>query len=223
MTHTLHRLGNSENLKDDFVVFAMSAKGINEIGSAKPLREFLEIALELDPINAGDMKTGNIFVKSKEEILDNIQDVSIVHVVYSDEKKVAALLDRVKKADLGVSVVVSGLLDRVKEIGESVDVKQHTVECSGGIWGRMEKLPSQEVLQVTTMCGHGQIAANLVLDYARQIKRNKLTCAEAAQKLAEPCVCGVFNTERAEKLLRAMVDAMSEQHSIQQGQTVTAN
>jgi hypothetical protein len=222
MTHTLHRLGNKENLNNDFVVFAMSAKGINEQGSAKALREFLEIAFEYNPINAGDMKTGNILVKTKEEIYDNIQDVSIVHAVFSEESKVAALLKHIKEADLGVSVVVSGLLDRVKEVGESVDIKQHTIECSGGIWGDTEKLPSQEVLEVTTMCGHGMVAANLVIQYAKQIKKNKITASEAAKKLAEPCVCGIFNIERAEKLLQAMADSESDNHKIKRGQTISA-
>jgi hypothetical protein len=38
MTHTLHRLGAPEDLGDDYVIFAMSAKGINEEGSAPKLR-----------------------------------------------------------------------------------------------------------------------------------------------------------------------------------------
>ena len=66
MTHTLHRLGNTENLSDDYVVFAMSAKGFNEKGSAAPMLKFLEICLEFDPINMGDMKTGNILKTSKQ-------------------------------------------------------------------------------------------------------------------------------------------------------------
>jgi hypothetical protein len=219
MTHTLHRLGNTENLSDDFVVFAMSAKGLNEVGSASGLKQFLKIALEYDPMNVGDMKTGNILKTSKEDLFENIQDVSIVHAVYNDEKKVAALLKQVKEADLGVSVVVSGLIEKVKHIGGSVDVKQHTIECSAGIWGKMEKLPSPEVLQVTTMCGHGMVAANLVTDYVRQIKRGKITAADAARKLAEPCVCGVFNYDRAEKILNLMVESNSALPVMEQGQT----
>jgi hypothetical protein len=220
MTHTLHRLGNEQNLSDDFVVFAMSAKGINEIGSAQGLREFFEIALEFDPMNAGDMKTGNILCKSKEEILEKIQDVSIVHAVFSDENKVAALLKRVKEADLGVSVVVSGLFDKVKNVGEKAGVKQHTMECSAGIWGKMEKLPSLDVLQVTTMCGHGMVAANLVTHYVKQIKNKKIGVAEAARKLGEPCECGVFNTERAEKLLLAMAESDAKPLPLKEGQTL---
>ena len=219
MTHTLHRLGNTKNLGGDFVVFAMSAKGINENGSAQALCKFLEIALEYDPINMGDMKTGNILKTSKEEIFNKIQDVSIVHAVFSKEEKVAALLNHLKKADLGVSVVVSGLFDRVKAVGESAGLKQHTMECSAGIWGKMEKLPPAETLQITTMCGHGMVTANLVAHYVKQIKFGKITTAEAAKKLAEPCECGVFNIERAEKLLQAIVENDFKPTLLKEGQT----
>lgn len=221
MTHTLHRLGNQENLSSDYVVFAMSAKGFNEKGSAEPMRKFLEIAYEYDPINIGDMKTGNMLTTSKEELYENIQDVSIVHAVYSDEATVAAILKRLKEEDLGISIVVSGLLDRVKDVAESADLKQHTVNCSGGIWGKTELLPSQEVLQITTMCGHGMVAANLVDYYATRIRKGRITAEEAARKLGEPCVCGIFNIERAAKLLQAIADSQFEGHPMEPGLTIT--
>ena len=33
MTNTLHRYGKKDNLRDDFIVFAMAAKGFNEQGA----------------------------------------------------------------------------------------------------------------------------------------------------------------------------------------------
>jgi hypothetical protein len=219
MTHTLHRLGSPENLKDDFVVFAMSAKGINEKGSAKNLRRFLAIAHEFSPINAGDMKTGNILTHSIEDILDNIQDVSIVHAVFTKEETVAALLKRLEAEDLGISVVISGLINRVEEIGNQTQIKQHTVECSGGIWGRTDKLPDAATLQITTMCGHGMVAASLVEHYARLIRRDKISADEAARELAKPCVCGVFNQARAARLIMAVVNQEENKERIQAGQT----
>ena len=221
MTHTLHRLGNYDNLNDDYVVFAMSAKGFNEEGSAGPMRKFLDIAYEYDPINIGDMKTGNILTATREELDENVQDVSIVHAVYSDEKTVAALLKRLKEEDLGISVVVSGLLDKVKDLAESSGLHQHTVNCSGGIWGKMEKLPSQEVLQLTTMCGHGMVAGNRVDYFATRIRKGRITAEEAAKELGKPCVCGVFNFKRAARLLQAIADSESESHPVEPGQTIT--
>ena len=206
MTHSLHRFGSPENLSSDYVVFAMSAKGINEKGSAQAMRTFMEMALDLDPVNAGDMKTGNIFTHSREEILDGVLDISIVHAVFVDEVKVSELLARVKEADLGVSVVVSGLFDRVKAAGEAGGVRQHTMECSAGVWGRVDKLPSADVMQVTTMCGHGMVAAQLVERRARDIRMGRMTTTQAAQELARLCVCGIFNPMRAEKLLLAIAE-----------------
>ncbi len=35
MTNTLHRYGAPETLKDDYIVFAMAARGINDEGSTR--------------------------------------------------------------------------------------------------------------------------------------------------------------------------------------------
>jgi hypothetical protein len=51
MTHTLHRRGTKENLAKDYVVFAMSAKGINEKDSAEKMRKFLQMAQRYKPVN----------------------------------------------------------------------------------------------------------------------------------------------------------------------------
>jgi hypothetical protein len=219
MTHTLHRFGNLENLSDDYVVFAMSAKGINEKGSAGALKEFMRLAFALEPINAGDMKTGNVLTHSQQAILDGIQDVSIVHAVFTEEEKVVALLERVKEADLGISVVVSGLFDRVKAISKEAGLKQHTVECSSGVWGRTEKLPDASVMQITTMCGHGMVAASLVEHYAKLVRSKKVTAEQAGIEIARPCVCGVFNPVRAARLIQAAANA-TEKVTVGSGQTM---
>ena len=210
MTHSLHRRGTEENLTHDYVLFAMSAKGVNEVGSAAAMKRFIEIVYEFNPVNAGDMKTGNMFTHSQVELLDNVQDVSIVHAVFTDEDTLIKALDAVRKADLGVSVVVSGLIDRVKVMGEQAGAPRHTVECSGGIWGNLQKLASPEVLEVTTMCGHGMVAASMVESLVKKIKRDLISVEDAAQALATPCVCGIFNPKRAESLLRKMAYAVNE-------------
>lgn len=219
MTHSLHRLGNTDNLSEDFVIFAMSAKGINEDGSNVAMRRFFEMALALDPVNAGDMKTGNMFTHTHDELLDGIQDVSIVHAVFTDAGKVAELLDQVREADLGLSVVVSGLFDRVREIGGQAGVRQHTVECSGGVWGRTDLLPDKDVMQITTMCGHGMIAASLVSRMARNVRRGRMTPEEAAREIAVPCVCGIFNPIRAARLVEALAAKEGEGQPVMAGQT----
>lgn len=219
MTHTLHRFGNLDNLSDDYVVFAMSAKGINEKGSAGALKEFMRLAFDLDPVNAGDMKTGNMLTLSHEAIMDGIQDVSIVHAVFTEEEKVVTLLERLKIADLGISVVVSGLFDRVKAISHEAGLKQHTVECSAGVWGQTERLPDAGVMQITTMCGHGMVAASLVEHYAKLVRKKQITAEQAGLEIARPCVCGVFNPVRAARLIQAAADAI-EKVAVVAGQTM---
>jgi hypothetical protein len=39
----------------------------------------------------------------------------------------------------------------------------------------------------------------------KQIKKGKITAEEVAKKLSEPCVCGIVNTKRVEKLLQNMI------------------
>lgn len=204
MTHTLHRLGTPGDLQDDYVVFAMSAKGFNEKGSATKLRQFLKIALKHDPVNAGDMKTGNLLTHCSQEILEGIQDVSIVHAVFDDERTLVAVLREVKEAELGVSVVVSGLFADVERCAQASGVQSHTVEWSLGVLGRTDLLPRTDVMKITTMCGHGMVAANRVERLALEVRRCRRTPEEAALELALPCVCGVFNIHRAARLIAAL-------------------
>jgi hypothetical protein len=60
MTNTLHRQGNRESLKKDYVIFAHTAKGITREGSAQKLQEFMRICLKYHPVNIGDTRQGNI-------------------------------------------------------------------------------------------------------------------------------------------------------------------
>ncbi|MCS7365922.1 MAG: hypothetical protein NDF54_10830 [archaeon GB-1867-035] len=71
MTHSLHRLGDYENLRNDYVVLVMSAKGFNDKGSAVKLKRALELSFKYNPVNYGDIKTGNKFSASRDSILEN--------------------------------------------------------------------------------------------------------------------------------------------------------
>ncbi len=208
MTHTLHRRGSQESLRCDYIVFTMSAKGFNEEGSADRMRKFLEILLKHQPVNFGDMVTGNIHVKSKEEILGNIQSTSIVHGVFTDPAVVTRILEELREADLGLSVVVTGIHEETEKCCKGSTVEKHTVEHSLGIFGEVRKLPPEEILQLTTMCGHGMVPANLVQRVIAEIKRGKKTLKEGALELTRPCHCGIYNPVRAERLLRRLVPLM---------------
>jgi hypothetical protein len=196
-------LGKPENLSDDYVILAMSAKGINEEGSAAKLRQFLRITLGHDPVNFGDMKTGNRFQFDAEEMMAMTRDTSIAHAVFTDIDTVAEVLGEIKEAELGVSVVVSGLFEPVRECCKRIGQRPapHSIEHSLGVWGRTDKLPEDSVLEIATMCGHGLVSFNLVREALDDVKGGRATPQEAARRLAEPCVCGIFNLTRAAKLL----------------------
>ncbi len=54
MTNTLHRFGQPDDLKDDYILFAMCTRGKNDVGAAERLREFLRICARHNPVNMCD-------------------------------------------------------------------------------------------------------------------------------------------------------------------------
>ncbi len=204
MTHTLHRQGAEESLSNDYVFLSMAAKGINEDGAADKMREFLRIVLRHNPVNIGDMRTGNLYNTSIENILDKVTSTSIVHGVFTDRDTVANVLRELKDANLGMSVVVSGTFSSTKKCCLEAGLSPHTVDYSGGIWGKTEKLPSAKILEVTTMCGHAMAAPKLVTALVEDIKAGDISAEEAGKELAKRCECGIFNPSRAAELLSAM-------------------
>jgi len=206
MSHTLHRRGNEANLNEDFVIFSMTAKGFNEVNSRGALQEFLKILAKYKTVNMGDMKTGGEYLVSRSQIIENVQDTSIVHAVFTDKEEVKKAIKELKEADLGVSVIVSGIVEHVHEACQEAGIDRHTVEYSVGIRGKLSKLPEDELLEITTMCGHGMVSQNFVRQMLLDIKRGKRTPREAGEYLATPCVCGVFNPRRAQRLLEELAE-----------------
>ena len=205
MTHTLHRKGTSENLANDYVVFGITAQTVNAKGSASQFRKFADIVLKYNPVSFGDMKTGNKFGVGVEAINAGYKDNTIVHAVFTDQDTVAQVLKELAEANLGISIVVSGLLEQVGECCHKAGIEPHTVEHSLGIFGRTDLLPETEVLEISTMCGHGMVAFSLVRDLAAKVKKGRMTAAQAAQELAKMCHCGGFNPARAEEIINKMV------------------
>jgi hypothetical protein len=205
MSHTLHRRGTPESLKNDYIVFAMSAKGVNEAASNVKLKRFLEIVSRFGPVNLGDMRTGNRYITTDQEIIDKTQDTSIVHGVFDNRESLIKALKALKDEDMGISVIVSGLLGNVQECCHEAGIERHTCETSLGIWGKKERLPDEDILRFTTMCGHGQVPFNLIKKMIAEVKEGRLTVREAAEEMAKPCQCGVFNPRRAEAMLEEIL------------------
>ncbi len=204
MTHSLHRRGTAESLSEDYVMLCLPAIGVNDEGHDPKLQEFLRIALRHDPVNIGAISMGNMFSHKPEDVVNAAH--GIVHAVFVNKETVTEVLKELEEADLGMSVVVSGIFKNVDECIEKAGLKHHTANFSLGIWGRTEKLPSNDILEVTTMCGHAMVSANLVKAMVAEIKAGTKTPEAAAKVLAPQCACGVFNPARTAKLLAAMAN-----------------
>ncbi|TSA45616.1 MAG: hypothetical protein D4R56_05265 [Deltaproteobacteria bacterium] len=203
MTNTLHRQGKAENLKNDYVVFMTTAAGINREGSAPEIQEFMRICHKYHPINMGNVKLGNIYKDGVDvqEFIANLGEGAGSMAVFTDLDTVQKVVEELIQADLGISINISGLLDEVRECCRKAGITRHSAEHSLGFWGARERLPERETLEINTLCGHGMISFNLIRKMVEYVKLRRLTPKKAARILAKCCECGVFNPERAEKLL----------------------
>ncbi len=185
MTHTLHRRGTAESLSKDYALMMLRAMGVNDSGYLPKCQEFLRIALRHNPVNIGSEMKGNMCEFPPEEIIAEAKGDSFV--VFDNPKAVTAFLKDLKEADLGLSVVVSGIFENVDECFEKAGLKHHTANFSLGIWGKTEKLASNDILEITTMCGHAMVSANLVKAMVEEIKAGRKTPEEASKVLAPGC------------------------------------
>lgn len=210
MTHTLHRVERKEkpfDVERDIIFLSMPSNNINHEGSGPKLRKFLELSLECGAIHLGDARLGNEWWQgSREAMLNNIEDRAVVQAVFNDKDKALDFLKVLKKEDLGLSVVVSGIFETTKECCKQAGLEPHTENRSLKIWGRTEELPSEEILGITTMCGHAMVPVQLVEDMVKRIKKGRITPEEAGNELSKPCMCGIFNPERAAEILKTLAE-----------------
>jgi len=203
MTHTNHRVG--DHLEEDYIILIMPSRGINVEGSGPKLRRYLEMALENGAIKIGDARLGNEYHQgSVEKVLENMEDQAVVQAVFKDRTTLVKALKAYKEADLGLSVVVSGLFDHVGECCKEVGLERHTINQSMGRWGNTDRLPPTELLQLNTMCGHGMVAVGLIKEVIEDIKSENCTIEEGAERLFAPCMCGIFNPHRAALILKEL-------------------
>ena len=129
MTNTLHRQGTSANLKDDYVIFAHTAKGITREGSAPKLQEFMRICLKYDPVNIGDGKQGNIHQDDIDiqKLIANQKDGAGAAAVFTDLDTLRKVIEELIRADLGISINISGLLGEVQQCCRNAGIERHSV------------------------------------------------------------------------------------------------
>jgi hypothetical protein len=204
MSHALHRHGTPEQLKNDYTFYARASRFVNRDGCGPKLRKILGILLEEKKlVNFGSSQAG----KSHKAGLDpdayaaTLDKAYGVAACFSDKEAVRSVLRKLKEADTGISIVISGLIDEIVRIAKEVDLKPHTAFLSLGVHGKRALLPEDSVLQITTMCGHGLVSSRLAKTVMKRVKAGKLTPEAGADLLAQPCPCGIFNVDRCSAIL----------------------
>jgi hypothetical protein len=133
-----------------------------------------------------------------------------VQACFANQEDITNILAELVELDLGQSVVVQGLIHRVEECCQRTGLKPHTWNHSLGIWGKTELLPEPEVLEVTTMCGHGLISVQLVRKVFEDIRSGRTTMKKATEKISRPCLCGLVNPVRMEAILTRIKEKKEE-------------
>jgi hypothetical protein len=217
MTNTLHRFGDAESFRDDFVVFAIASKGRNDQDALPKLRRFLELAIPFKPVNLGDARHGGALRPCKnmnptqhwkrdmtpdfDAVLKGLDTPTTCAAVFDNKVAAEDFVKRVKEEDLGLSVNISTSIDGAEECCHYAGIPRHSVGYSLGFEGKTEKLPNSQVLLLSTMCGHGMVSNSLAKKMIDWVKEGRRTPEEAVTYMARFCSCGVFNPARAKRIL----------------------
>ena len=217
MTNTLHRFGDAESFRDDFVVFAIASRGKNDEGALEKQRQFLRMAIPFKPVNLGDARKGGSLRPSKamnptnhwdrdltpdfEIVANALEHITTVAAVFDSRQKAEDFLKAVKKADLGLSINISTSIDGAEQCCHAAGIPRHSVGYSLGFEGKTEKLPNTQVMTLMTMCGHGMVAQSLAKKMIDWVKEGRRTPEQAATYMQRFCSCGVFNPARAVRIL----------------------
>ena len=217
MTNTLHRYGDAESFRDDYIIFAIPSRGKNDQGSVPKLKRFLEMAIPFRPVNLGDAIHGGALRPSRSmnptahwnrditpdfrAVIEGIDAPTTVAAVFDNIASAEDFLKTVREADLGLCVNISTSIDGAEQCCQAAGIPRHSVGYSLGFQGKTEKLPSTQVLTLTTMCGHGMISQNLARKMIDWVKEGRRTPEQAVTYLARFCSCGVYNPTRAQRIL----------------------
>ncbi len=217
MTNTLHRAGDAESFRDDYIVFAIPSKGRNDSDALPKLRRFLEIAKEYKPVNLGDARHGGAMRPSKalnplahwtrdpkpdfDAVIKGLDTPTTCAAVFDNLEAAETFVNRIKDEDFGLSVNVSTSVTGAEECCKFACLARHSVGYSLGFEGKTEKLPNTQVMELSTMCGHGMISHSLSKKMIDMVKENRRTPDQAVTYLSRFCSCGVFNPSRAKRIL----------------------
>lgn len=208
MTHSLHRHGDRASLSEDYIVYMLTEKGAHEKGSTSAKKEFLDILLRHNADNVGSVIFENRVSIGRgatvQQLIDNVTERTEVLGVFRNKQVMKEVLKETKERDLGLSIVVSALIDETFDVCKDLSIVPHSINMSGGIMGKTELLPNDNILDIATMCGHGMVSRYLVEEMLARVKKGKTTPEEAAREIGGQCLCGIFNRQRCSKILKGM-------------------
>lgn len=150
-------------------------------------------------------KDSGIHKSATLEEIRAYKDLNAGSAVFTNFEDVKAVLKELKEADLGFSVVITGIFEKVHEACKEAGTGPHTVNMSAGTFGRVELLPDPKILEITTMCGHHMISPNLVKHLIEQVKKGSMSIEDAAVEMAKQCTCNLFNVDRAMRLIEKYI------------------
>ncbi len=211
MSHSLHRYGNKEDLSNDYCIYARISKKINGEGGGVKLQRIYEIFTSEDFVNYGSLNAGcsHLSGLDDDEYKRILLNSSGIIVTYSSLESVRNVLKKLKEENLGVSIVVSGLIDETVKTAHQLDLKPHTAVLSLGVYGNTKLLPDEDTLKITTMCGHSLISSQIVQKAKLEVC-NGQCASKAAMAIERPCTCGIFNIQRCSDLLNNTLDNESD-------------
>lgn len=201
MTHTLLRTGDVESQRKEFCWLVYQTKGVNDTNFIEKAHEYIATVEAVGGDNWGDTKTGSILNVGPQIVKENIKDNSRIRGVFSSREKAVNFLRDVVTKELGLSVLIAGILPEIAQICSEVGIVPHSANFSLGIWGRKEKLPDEKTLSITTMCGHHTVPTKYVELITEEVDSGIISPEEGAEKLAAFCYCGVFNPIRCMEIL----------------------
>lgn len=217
MTNTLHRFGDAESFRDDYVVFAIPARGKTDKGSVPKLKEFLRLALSFKPVNMGDASHGGALrpcqnmdptqhwnrdmTPNFQAVIDGVDTPTTCAAVFDNRVAAEEFLKAVLEADLNLCVNISTSVDGAEQCCNAAGIPRHSLSYSLGFEGKTEMLPASQVMSLSTMCGHGMISHSLAKKMIDWVKEGRRTPEEAVTYMARFCSCGVYNPSRAKRIL----------------------
>jgi hypothetical protein len=175
------------------------------------------MALQFGPVNLGDARHGGALRPSRSmsplahwrritkpdfrAVINGLDIATTAAAVFDNRSAAEDLMKAVRAADLGLSVNISTAIDGAEQCCHAAGLCRHSVGYSLGFEGKTGHLPNEDVLMLSTMCGHGMVSSSLAKKMIDWVKEGRRTPEQAVTYLARFCSCGVFNPSRAVRIL----------------------